>query len=89
LRIDAFVDGRAIGQQIANFDVPEFAPDDISQRVTFRDGVGELEPRANSDEPTHLEHGIVQDLVGYMDSTGDVQGTNTSMYWVVNPSTRL
>jgi hypothetical protein len=85
----ATMHARITGQTLSPMQLPEFARERINNTVHWRDGIGQVEVlvrRTGPDEPVRLQPELAQDLVYYMNSTGEWQGHIERIYWGVSPS---
>lgn len=78
--------GQISHQQISPLTLPDFAREQITEKLELRDGVGALEALAKKDE-IRLSPPLAADLVVYMNANDDRPGQHiTALYWMVSPA---
>jgi hypothetical protein len=81
--------GQIRGQALSPSQLPDFAQDRINNTVHWREGIGQVEVlvrRTAGDDPVRLQPGLAQELVHYMNASGQWQGQIERIYWGVSPA---
>lgn len=88
LQIDGALPGGIVRHQtIGAMDIPDFARDEINERLPLRMGVNEIQNMVSqnrSDRTVHLQPPGGPDVVTYMNGTRDMNGRIVSLYWSVS-----
>lgn len=74
------------GQQLSQWEIPEFARETITDEAPIPYGVAELEKLAAKTGTLRLQHPQMPDLIAYMNSQAPFGTSYQSMYWAVAPT---